>query len=350
LRAYGPNLLIVPRAAGAQPAAVSARDARAAAPAIPDAGAATPEAGAATLDEPALDAVPGALGSRVTVVPILIAGGTAAGHAATIVGADFERLRRLYPGWRIEPAAQAPPAGPACVLGAALARRAGKRPGESIDIGAGNRPATLLVAGVVSTGEAEDEQVFVPLPFLQDLLGRPGRVSFAALSIDGGAPAVERAGAALEQALPQAQARPLRAIAMAQGAILERLDRMMLLLTLVILVLSGLCLVTTLMSMVAERESEIGLARAIGAGDGEIFRMFLGEVGLLGVLGAFAGLLIGAGVTRLIGRGLFGAAIEPRLSVAPIVLGLSMVICLIAVYVPLRRALAIQPAAALRGD
>lgn len=319
LRAYGPNLLIVPRAA-------------------------------ATLEEQALDAVPGALGSQVNLVPVLIAGGTAAGHAATIVGADFESLRRLYPGWRIEPGPTAPPAGPACVLGAALARRAGRRPGDPIEIGTAARKAALAVEAVVSTGEAEDEQVFVPLAFLQDLLDRPGRVSFAALSIHGGASEVERAGAAIDRALPRAQARPLRAIAMAQGAILDRLDRMMLLLTLVILVLSGLCLVTTLMSMVVERESEIGLARAIGAGDGEIFRMFLGEVGLLGVLGALAGLLLGAGVTRLIGRGLFGAAIEPRLSVVPVVLGLSMVICLIAVYVPLRRALAIQPAAALRGD
>ena len=340
LRAYGPNLLIVPRAAVTQSARESAQDAGGVA-------SGPLEAGAATLEEQALDAVPGALGSQVNLVPVLIAGGTAAGHAATIVGADFESLRRLYPGWRIEPA---PPAGPGCVLGAALARRAGKRPGEQVDIRTGTRPATLPIAGVLSTGEAEDEQVFVPLALLQDLLDRPGRVSFAALSIDGGASEVERAGAAIERALPRAQARPLRAIAMAQGAILDRLDRMMLLLTLVILVLSGLCLVTTLMSMVVERESEIGLARAIGAGDGAIFRMFLGEVGLLGVLGAFAGLLLGAGVTRLIGRGLFGAAIEPRLSVVPVVLGLSMVICLIAVYVPLRRALAIQPAAALRGD
>ncbi len=321
LRAYGPNLLIVPRAARSS-----------------------------TLDEQSLEAVPAALGSRVAVVPILIAGGTAAGHAATIVGADFESLRRLYPGWRLESAPQAPPAGPACVVGAALARRAGKQPGDTIDIRTGTRPATLPIAGVLSTGEAEEEQVFVPLAFLQEILDRAGRMSFAALSIDGGASEVERAGAAIDRALPLAQARPLRAIAMAQGAILDRLDRMMLVLTLVILVLSGLCLVTTLMSMVVERESEIGLARAIGAGDGAIFRMFLGEVGLLGILGTLAGLLLGAGVTRLIGRGLFGAAMEPRLSVAPIVLGLSMVICLIAVYVPLRRALAIQPAAALRGD
>lgn len=327
LRAYGPNLLIVPRAdAAAQ---------RAGDPA------------SITLLEEDLRAVPEILESRAAVVPVLIAGGTAAGYAATVVGADFEALHRLYPGWRLDPA---PVAGPACILGSALARRAGAQAGESIEIATATGSAALRVASILSTGEAEDEQVFVPLVFLQGLVDRPGQVSFAALSIDGGAEGVGRASAAIDRALPRARARPLRAIALAQGALLDRLDRMMLLLTLVILLLAGLCLVTTLMTMVVERESEIGLARAIGAGDGEIFRMFLGEIGLLGVLGTFAGLVLGAGVTRLIGQGLFGSPIEARLSVAPIVLGMSMLICLIAVYVPLRRALAIQPAAALRGE
>lgn len=327
LRAYGPNLLIVPRA--------DATAQRAGDPA------------AVTLLEEDLRAVPETLGTQVAVVPVLIAGGTAAGHAATLVGADLEAMHRLYPGWRLEPA---PPEGPACILGVALARRAGAKAGDSIDIATGAGSATLRVASLLSTGEAEDEQAFVPLAFLQGLVDRPGQVSFAALSIDGGASGVALASAAIERALPRARARPLRAIALAQGALLDRLDRMMLLLTLVILLLAGLCLVTTLMSMVVERESEIGLARAIGAGDGEIFRMFLGEIGLLAVLGTLAGLALGAGVTRLIGEGLFGAPIEARLSVAPVVLGMSMLICLIAVYVPLRRALAIQPAAALRGD
>ena len=327
LRAYGPNLLIVPRADSAAQ--------RAGDPA------------SITLLEEDLRAVPEILGSQTSVVPVLIAGGTAAGHAATLVGADFEALHRLYPGWRLEPAS---PAGPGCVLGVALAHRASAQAGESIAIVTGSGSATLRVASVLSTGEAEDEQVFVPLAFLQGLVDRPGQVSFASLSIDGGAPGVDRASAAIDRALPRARARPLRTIALAQGALLDRLDRMMLLLTLVILLLAGLCLVTTLMTMVVERESEIGLARAIGAGDGEIFRMFLGEIGLLGVLGTLAGLVLGAGVTRLIGQGLFGAPIEARLSVAPVVLGMSMLICLIAVYVPLRRALAIQPAAALRGE
>ena len=125
---------------------------------------------------------------------------------------------------------------------------------------------------------------------------------------------------------------------------------MMVLLTAVVLVLSGLCLTTTLMSIVIERQTEIGLMRSIGAGDRDILMMFLGEVSLLGALGGTLGLLLGWAGAHLIGRRLFDAAIVARADVAPIVMALALVLCWIAVLVPLRRALAIQPAAALRGE
>jgi len=323
LRAYGPNLLIVP-----------ATDAPGSTGAL-----------SSTLDGTAvagLRDLPGAAG----MAAMLLAGGTVEGRAATIVGVDLEALRRLYPSWTIrQGAGQA-----TCLLGASLARRAGAIQGSRVEVRAGAGGATLVVSGLVETGEAEDEQAFVPLPVLQGITGQTGRVSLLALSVDGGTEAAERAGVAIAGALPGTKARPLRAIALAQGAILDRLDRLMVLLALVVVALSGLCLITTLMSMVVERESEIGLARAIGAGDGEIFRMFLGEVGLLALLGALAGLVFGAGLTRLIGERLFGAVIEPSAAVVPAVLGAALAICLVAVYLPLRRALSVQPAAALRGD
>ena len=323
LRAYGPNLLIVP-ATGAP-------------------GVTGPES--STLDGVAVSGlrdVPGAAG----MAPMLLAGGTVEGRPATIVGVDLDALRRLYPSWTFRQGAGRP----ACLLGVSLARRAGALEGRGVEVRAGAGGATLVVSGLVETGEAEDEQAFVPLPVLQGITGQAGRVSLLAVSVDGGAEAADRAGAAIASALPGTRARPLRAISLAQGAILDRLDRMMLLLTLVVLVLSGLCLITTLMSMVVEREPEIGLVRAIGAGDGEIFRMFLGEVGLLAVLGALAGLVVGAGLTRLIGARLFGAAIDPSAAVVPAVLIASIAMCLVAVYLPLRRALSVQPAVALRGD
>ena len=106
----------------------------------------------------------------------------------------------------------------------------------------------------------------------------------------------------------------------------------------------------TVLLGVLEREPEIGLMRSIGAGHGSIMAMFLGEVSLLGILGGLLGLGVGMLGARLIGRRLFDAAIVARPDVVPLVLAIALGLCWVAVLVPLRRALAIQPAAALRGE
>ena len=90
--------------------------------------------------------------------------------------------------------------------------------------------------------------------------------------------------------------------------------------------------------------------RSIGAGDGEILTMFFGEVSLLGLLGGIIGLGLGALAARLIGTRLFDAAVAPRAIVVPLVIGGSLLLCFVSVLLPLRRALRIQPAAALRGE
>jgi putative ABC transport system permease protein len=344
LRRYGPNLLVTPAA---------------------DLG---PGAAPPTLDEGSVRALASRPGGADTLVaPLLIAAGTVAapdaegrggarraGAATTaaIVGADFEALRRLYPSWRVDGAwPESGAAGaPQCLVGAALAARARIRSDRSVSVRLGPREGILAVTGLVSTGEAEDEQVLVPLSFLQEMTGLRGRISLAAVSIAGGMEAVARAGRDAESAIAGAIARPLPQIASSQGAILGKLRRLMVLLTLVILALSGICLVTTLMSMVIEREGEIGLIRSLGGGDGEILRMFVGETVILAVLGALAGVGLGAAGAGFIGARLFGAAIGVRAGVAPTVLAVSVALCLVALLVPLRHALSVQPAAALRGE
>jgi len=328
LRAYGPNLMVLPGAAAGSPSPAAT--------------------GGARLDEDTVARLAPDPGDGVTAVPVLLAAGSAQDQPATIVGVDFERLRRLYPGWRTE-GGVAPADGRSCVVGASVAARADLKPGD-VAIVRAPWEAALRVAAIVSTGEAEDEQVFVPLALLQELSGQEGRASYVALSVEGGSEGVARIAARIAAALPGVETRPVRAIARAEEALLGRLDRMMLLLTLVVLALTGLCLATMLLSMVIEREKEIGLLRAVGAGDAEVVRMILGEVVLLGLFGALAGSAGGALLARLVGTSLFRSPLEPRLSVVPIVLLVSLFIVLAAVLLPLRRALSIQPAAALRGD
>jgi putative ABC transport system permease protein len=322
LRRYGPNLILTPDAA----------------------------AGETTLDEAQIRAL-----SFDRVAPLLIASGTVAADGgrpqpATIVGADFPALHRLNPSWRVAGEWPGPDGRSLSLIGASVAGRIGIDTGAALTLNVAGADRAVTVAGVLSTGEAEDDAVYVALPLLQEVTGRAGLVSLATLSVDGGPETVAAAAARLQEAVPGSVARPLRPIAAAQGAILGKLDRMMLLLTAVVLVLSGLCLTTTLMSIVLEREPEIGLMRSLGAGHRSILAMFLGEVSLLGLLGGGLGLLLGLAGSRLIGRRLFDAAIDPRADVIPLVIAIALVLCWIAVLVPLRRALAIQPAAALRGE
>ncbi len=328
------------------------------------------------------------------------AGPLAAGAAATLVGAELEALHRLNPSWRVDGAWPAQAGASSCMIGASLAARAGVGKGDTVLVrvpvlGPGGQPAPdggadgasasrlaaggpgpsgpgreaargpavpapaerppfrelrLTVAGILATGEAEDEQLFLPLPLLREASGAAdGALSLIALSVDGGAAAVAGAAARIGAATG-ADARPLHAIAAAQGAVLGKLQRMMVLLTLVVLTLSGLCLVTTLMASVVERQNEIGLMRSIGASDGQIARMFLGETGLLALAGGLAGIAVGAAGARLAGARLLGAAIEFRPGIVPVVLVISLALGFVSVLVPLRRALAIQPAAALRGE
>jgi putative ABC transport system permease protein len=302
----------------------------------------------ASLDEAAVRKAGGP-----NVSPMVIAVGSVHGTSdasTAIVGIDVTANRRLNSYWRVE--GTWPETSTQALLGASLADRAGLKLGDEVDVRLAGRgePVKARISGLVRTGEAEDGQVFLPLPVVQAATGLAGRVTLAALQIDGGPDAVTRAAAQLAAVIPGAEARPLRPIAAAQGAILDRLDRMMWLLTAVVLALSALCLATSLLTMVLEREPEIGLMRSLGASRGDVMRMFLGEVTLLGLTGGIAGLLLGMGAARLLGPRLFGAAISPRLAVVPAVLGIALVVSWTAVLPPLRRALRIVPAAALKGE
>jgi putative ABC transport system permease protein len=78
--------------------------------------------------------------------------------------------------------------------------------------------------------------------------------------------------------------------------------------------------------------------------------MLLGEATLLGLAGGALGLAAGMAGARWVGRRLFDAAVTPRPEVVPWVLGITLALCWLAVLLPLRRALSVQPATALRGE
>jgi putative ABC transport system permease protein len=66
----------------------------------------------------------------------------------------------------------------------------------------------------------------------------------------------------------------------------------------VALVVAGLGIVNTLLMSVLERYQEIGIAKAIGASDGDLLVLFLTEAGAIGMLGGVGGLALAASSLR----------------------------------------------------
>jgi predicted permease len=99
--------------------------------------------------------------------------------------------------------------------------------------------------------------------------------------------------------------------------------------------------------LVAERTHEIGLRMALGADARDVLRLVLGYGVKLAGIGLAAGVPLALAASRLLGSLLYGvSAVDPLvfLAVPLIVLAVSLAAC----YVPARRAMRLDPLAALR--
>jgi len=113
-------------------------------------------------------------------------------------------------------------------------------------------------------------------------------------------------------------------------------------------------IVNTMATSVLERKKEIGIMKAIGAKNSDIFYQFFIESGLLGLMGGIAGVVVGVlvGTYGTIGLNSFiGSTVKPDISVLLIVFSLigSFLIGSVAGIVPAMNAAKQNPVEALRG-
>jgi ABC-type antimicrobial peptide transport system permease subunit len=101
--------------------------------------------------------------------------------------------------------------------------------------------------------------------------------------------------------------------------------------------------------LVAQRRREFGLRMALGASAGQIVRGMLMSTSRVAAVGLAAGLVIAAGLVRLLSA---STAIAPDVGMRPFVVSASIVLVAttVAALLPLRDAARIDPAQALRTE
>jgi putative ABC transport system permease protein len=236
-----------------------------------------------------------------------------------------------------------------CLVGQTAARQLGLAPGSLVELRAGDRQISLTVAGIVTAGSAEDNQILTSLDVAQDLAGLPGRVSLVQLSVAGTPIEIEAFMSRLAGALPGLEVRPVRQLAAAEGSLLGRIRGLIFWTMVLILTLTTLGVLASMAALAMERSRDVGLMKALGGPVRRIMRLFLTEAGALGVTGGTIGFVAGAGLARWIGGRVFGVAISPRWEVFPLTIALAVAVALAGAF-PLRLLGRVRPAEILRGE
>jgi putative ABC transport system permease protein len=311
------------------------------------------------------------------VLPVVVNMG---GANVTLVGTYFSKqlsfgkeefqtgVRAVYPWWKVS-GAWPEDNSQDVLLGERLAASLGQKAGDEIEI-AGQ---VHRVAGVLSTGGAEDDQIVAPLAVAQRMLGRPGAVRRLYVSAvtkpeDAFArrdpktlrgpefdrwycsPYVQSIAYQLQEAIPHSHAEQIRQVAQNEGTVLSRIKGLMLLITLAALISAALAVSAAMATAMFERRSEVGLMRALGAGSISVAAIFFAEALLLAVLGGSVGFAGGAMLARIIGRSIFDSQIGVDMVLFPVVIGIAVLVTFAGSGLAIRRAVKFDPVYALRGE
>ena len=261
------------------------------------------------------------------------------------------------------------------MLGATAAEKLGVGAGDTVKIEASAASGSYEVVGVFSAGGDEDAQIFAPLDLVQVLSDTDGKLTSIEVSaITTPDNEVSRQAAKdpskltiaqyetwyctayassicyqLQEVITDSVASPVRQVADSEGAILDKTQTLMILITILALLGSALGISNLVTASVMERGQEIGLLKAIGATDRAISGLVLTEIVVVAICGGIVGFGAGLGFAQIIGQTVFNSAIEMKSMVIPIVAVLVLLITLAGSIPGIRTATHLDPVEVLHG-
>ena len=261
------------------------------------------------------------------------------------------------------------------MVGALLAERKRWTVGETVKLVGSRGERDMTIVGIYDAGGDEDEQIFATLDAVQALTDREGKVASIEVSAlttpdnDLARRAAKNPAALtsrdyetwyctayvsaicyqIQEVITGSVASAVRKVAESEGTILDKTKLLMILITALSLIGSALGISNLVTASVMERSQEIGLLKAIGARDHSITGVVMTEILITALIGFGAGYFMGFGFAQLIGRSVFGSAIDMNPKVVPIVAGLIALVTIAGSLPAIRQILRLRPAEVLHG-
>ncbi len=225
------------------------------------------------------------------------------------------------------------------LIGQDLAKLLGAKLGDSIEITpiGSNETSKVKIKGIVYDGQKEDGMLLISLPLAQKILNQPAQVNYAEAIVSGDFKQLSEISKSLSDA--QMSFAPIGKVSKTQGIILNKIKLLMLLIGITILLITSVCINTSLSSILLSRIKEFALIRAIGASKQNLLHLILSEILTVCVAGSLTGVFVGYLLAILLGHLIFSSSVDFRLISLFAAVALSLIFALAASYYPIKKAL-----------
>lgn len=294
-------------------------------------------------------------------VPFLYHAGKVSGKAVVAAGVELGKLKRIYPYMQLqyrEENAGTTSAPDAAWVGARAAKILGikrHQPFLLSFVRDGKKISMRLNTQVIfSTGESEDDRIFVSLQSLQETLHLEGKISLVTATLPAGS-SFEIIPQTIEKKLAYTvQVKLAYALAKTQASFVQSVSSFLWVVAWILLVLSGCNVTAIFMAIFYERMQEMALLKTLGAGRAHLFLFFFAESLLIGSLGGIFGVFLGAVTLNIVFRQIFGAALFSAggQSWTPFLISFlcALLSTTAATFLPLLKVLKVSPTVVLKGE
>lgn len=327
-RAFGPNVVIVPKG--------------------------SLSSSSETLPQSIIQSVPADVpGGRVTALSALYLVASVSvppsgkSASAVVAGINPLFLARVHPS--ANPNRSASPSENVCVAGVRFAKQVGVEQDADLVVASDDRRESCRVVSFRQTGGSEDNRLEIDLRAAQRLADLPDRISMIELIVPGTPAEIQNYVADLQRRIPDAEVRPVRQFTEGEARVYNRISGLLTATVGIVLLLTALCVMAAMTNVAIERKMDVGLMKAIGGATRRVVRLFLAEAALLGLAGGVIGATLGILLSIVLGKAVFGVAARPRLIVYPVTVALTMLVAILSAF-PLRRLASIRPASVFRGE
>ena len=206
------------------------------------------------------------------------------------------------------------------------------------------------VSGIVTTGGVEEEFIFMSLEDIKGIIGYDDQFDVIECSIDGNQEYLKSIADMVSKQANGITPRLVKRVTESQDVVLNKLQALVWIVTIIVLFLTMICVTTTMMAVVAERRKEIGLKKALGASNSSVVKDFMGEAVMLGLIGGILGVVLGYVFADNVSISVFAREVSFPVQLAPFTVIASIIITIVSCLFPVRATVDIDPALVLRGE